>query len=121
MVAFVKFLGIFIVVVGVAFFVNPGLIKRYMSFWKDGKRLYLGAALAFLIGIVFLLGAWQCRWRGFITVFGILSLIKAACLFIFGQEKPASFMDWWAKRPITFLRVYALFAVTIGILLIYSV
>jgi hypothetical protein len=76
MVAFVKFLGIFIVGFGVAFFVNPNIIKQYMNFWKAGKRLYLGAVLAFLIGIVFLLAASQCRWTGFIVAFGILSVAK---------------------------------------------
>ena len=120
MVAFVKFLGIFIVGFGVAYFVNPSIIKQYMDFWKTRKRLYLGAALCLLIGIIFLLAAPQCRWRGFIVVFGILSLIKAVCLFVFGQEKLVSFMDWWAKRPIMFLRVYALFAIALGVLLVYS-
>ena len=121
MVALVKFLGIFIVAFGVAFFVNPNIIKQYMAFWKARKRLYLGGALALLIGIIFLLAASQCRWRGFIIVFGILSLVKAVCLFVFGQEKLVSFMDWWAKRPIAFLRGYAVFAIALGVLLIYSV
>ena len=120
MVALVKLLGIVIVVFGVAFFVNPNIIKQYMAFWKTGKRLYLGGALALLIGIVFLLAASQCRWTGLVTVFGILSLIKAVCLFVFGQEKLVAFMDWWAKRSITFFRVYALFAIALGVLLIYS-
>ena len=121
MIAFVKFLGIFIVGFGVAFFINPSIIKRYMAFWMSKKRLYLGAALALLIGIIFLLAAPQCRWRGFIVVFGILSLIKGICLFAFSQEKLIACMDWWAKRPIAFLRGYAVFAITLGVLLIYSV
>ena len=84
------------------------------------KRLYWGGVLALLIGIIFLLAAPQCQWRGFILVFGILSIIKAVCLFVFGQEKLISFMDWWAKRPNAFLRGYAVFAITLGVLLIYS-
>jgi len=121
MVALVKFLGIFIVGFGVAYFVNPNIIKPYMAFWKSRKRLYLGGALSLLIGIVFLLAASQCRWTGFIVVFGILALIKAVCLFVFDQKKTVSFMNWWVKRPIAFLRGHAVFAVIIGVLLIYSV
>jgi len=121
MVAFVKLLGIFIAGFGVAFFANPNMIKQYMDFWKTRKRLYSGAALALLIGIIFLFAASQCRWRGFIVAFGILSIIKAVCLFVFSQEKLVAFMNWWAKRPIIFLRVYALLAITLGVLLIYSV
>ncbi len=120
MVAFVKFLGIFIVGFGVAYFVKPGMIKPYMAFWKNKKRLYLGGALAFLIGIVLLLAASQCRWTGFIVAFGILSVAKGIWLFIISQEKAISILDWWTKRPIIWLRVHALCAVIIGVLLIYS-
>ncbi len=121
MVALVKLLGIFMVGFGVAYFIKPSIIKQYMAFWKSKKRLYLGGALALLIGIIFLFVASQCRWRGFIVAFGILAIAKGIWLFIINQEKAISILDWWVKRPITFLRVHALFAVTIGVLLIYSV
>ena len=120
MVTFVKFLGIFIVGFGVAFFINPGIIKQFMAFWMSRKRLYLGAALSLLIGIIFLLAASQCRWRGFMVAFGILSVAKGIWLFVISQEKAISILDWWVKRPIAFLRIHALFAVIIGVLLIYS-
>ncbi len=116
----VKLLGIFIVGFGVAYFIKPGIIKQYMAFWKSKKRLYLGAALALLIGIIFLLAASQCKWQGFIVVFGILSIIKGIWLFVISQNKAISILDWWAKRPVGFLRGHAVLAIIIGILLIYA-
>ena len=121
MVAFVKLFGIFLVGFGVAYLIKPNIIKQYMAFWKIGKRLYLGGALALLIGIIFLFAAAQCRWRGIIVAFGILSVAKGIWLLVISQEKAISILDWWAKRPITFLRVHAIFAVALGVLLIYSV
>ena len=120
MVTLVKLLGIVIAGFGVAYFVNPNIMKSYMDFWKTRKKLYLGGALAFLIGIVFLLAASQCRWRGFIVAFGILSLAKGIWLLVIRQEKAISILDWWAKRPIAFLRGHAVLAIIIGVLLIYS-
>lgn len=120
MVALVKFLGIFMVGFGVAYFITPGIIKKYMAFWQKQKRLYLGAALAVLMGMLLLVAAAQCRWRGFIIAFGILSLAKGIWLLIIKQEKAASIMDWWVKRSVKFLRAHAAFAVIIGILLIYA-
>ena len=120
MVALVMLLGIFMVGFGVAYFINPSMIKQYMAFWKSRKKLYLGGALALLIGIIFLLAAAQCRWRGFIIAFGILSVAKGIWLFVISQEKAISILDWWSKRPITFLRVHAIFAIALGVLLIYS-
>ncbi len=119
MVILVKFLGIFIVVFGVVYLLNPNIIKPYIAFWKKGKRLYLGGALSLLIGIIFLLAASQCRWRGFIVAFGILALVKGIWLLVISPEKVMSFMNWWIKRPITFLRGHALLALAIGVLLIY--
>ena len=120
MVALVKLLGIVIVVFGVAFFVNPNIIKQYMAFWKTGKRLYMGGALSLVIGIIFLFAASQCRWTGFIVAFGILSVAKGIWLLVTRPEKLISMLDWWVKRPIAFLRGYAVFAVIFGVLLIYS-
>ena len=121
MVAFVKLLGIFIVGFGVAILVKPNIIKQYMDFWKPIKRIYLGGALSLAIGIVFLLAAPQCRWTGFIIFFGIWALIKGIIVLLIGQKKVVSVLDWWAKRPIAFLRGYAIFAIILGALLIYSV
>ena len=120
MVGFVKFLGIFIVGFGVAYFINPGIMKPYMAFWKSKQKLYLGGGLALLIGIILLLAASQCRWGGFIVLFGILSLAKGIWLFVIKEEKAISILDWWTKRPIAFLRAHALFAIIIGVLVIYA-
>ena len=120
MVALIKFLGIFIAGFGIAYFVNPSMLKQYTAFWKNKKRLYLGAALALLIGIVFLLAASQCRWTGFIVAFGVLSVAKGIWLFVISQEKAISILDWWIKRPIIWFRIHAGCAVIIGVLLIYS-
>ena len=92
-----------------------------MGFWRPIKRIYLGGALSLVLGIVFLLAASQCRWREFIIAFGILLLARGIFVLVIGQKKVISVLDWWTKRPITFLRGYAVFAITLGVLLIYSV
>jgi len=119
MVILVKFLGIIIVVFGVIYLLNPKMMKPYMAFWKKGKRLYMGAALSLLIGIVLLLAASQCAVSWFVALFGILGLIKGIVLFVLRQEKAISMINWWAERPIAFLRAHALFALVVGALLIY--
>ncbi len=119
MVALVKFLGIFMVGFGIAYFIKPSIIKQYMAFWKNKKRLSIGGASALLIGIIFLLAAPQCRWEGFIIAFGILSVAKGVWLLVFSPEKTIAFINGWAQKPITWLRVHAVFAVIIGVVLIY--
>ena len=119
MVTLVKSLGIVIVVFGVIYLLNPNIMKAYMAFWKKGKRLYMGAALSLLIGIILLVAASQCVVSWFVALFGILGLIKGIVLFVLKPEKAISMLNWWAERPVAFLRVHALFALVVGMLLIY--
>ena len=121
MAALVKFLGIFILGFGVASLVNPNVVKQFMGLWKSVKRIYLGGTLSIILGIISLLAAAQCRWSGFIIAFGIFMLARGIFVLVVGQKKVLSVLDWWAKRPEAFLRGYALFAIALGVLLIYAV
>jgi len=121
MVMLVRFIGIVIVGMGVAFLLRPKLYKQYVAFWQLGKRLYLGAILALLIGIIFLLAvSSECRLVGVILALGILSLVKGAMLFTLGQEKIKTMLKWWQARSLLVLRLVALVAIAFGALLIYS-
>lgn len=120
MVILVKLFGIVIVVFGVIYLLNPNIMKQYVAFWKQAKRIFIGAVLSLLIGIIFLLAAPQCRLPWFVAAFGILGLIKGIVLFAIGQEKAIAMINWWAGRSVTFLRIHALIALALGALLIYS-
>jgi len=116
----VRVLGVLIVGMGVAFLLKPKLYKQYVSFWQPGKRLYLGAILAILFGVVFLLAVTQCRLRGVILALGILCLVKGVMLFTLGREKIESILKWYQERSLLVLRLIALIAIAFGALLIYS-
>jgi hypothetical protein len=120
MVIFVKLFGILMAALGVIFLISPGVVKSYIAFWPKGKRIYFGAALSLLIGIIFLLAASQCRWSLFVIIIGIWALIKGLLLFILGQKRIVSWLNWWTARPMIVLRIYALIALVLGALLIYS-
>ncbi len=116
----VRVVGVLIVGMGVAFLLKPKLYKQYVAFWQPGKRLYLGAILAILIGVVFLLAATQCRLVGFIIGLGILCLVKGVMLFTLGREKIESILKWYQARSLLVLRFIGLIAIAFGALLIYS-
>lgn len=120
MLILVRLFGLLILGLGIVFVVNPKAMKAYIAFWGPGKRIRMGGILALLIGVVFLLAAAQARLNIVITIFGILSLIKGILLFILGPEKAKSMMNWWAQKSDSFIRLYALFALVMGMLIIYS-
>ncbi|MFC1624530.1 hypothetical protein ACFL28_04385 [Candidatus Omnitrophota bacterium] len=121
MLLLVKLLGIVIVVMGVIFLLSPKMLKRYISFWKQGKRLRIGGIINILFAIVFLRVASQCRLRGVITTLGIWSLIKGLALSTRGLEKAKSMLLWWDKRPPLAIRLIALLCIGIGALILYSI
>lgn len=84
MVILVRLLGILVAGFGVIYLLNPNIIKPYMAFWIVGKRLYMGAILSLLIGIILLLAASQCAVTWFVALFGILGIIKGVVLFVLG-------------------------------------
>lgn len=120
MVILVRLLGLIIMVFGIIYLFKPNTMKTYIDFWKTGKKIRIGAFLSLIIGIIFLLAAGGCRVSWFVTLFGVLALIKGIVLFVISQEQAVSILEWWKKRPIAFLRTHALFALVIGALLIYS-
>ena len=121
MLILVRLFGVVIVGMGVAFLLKPKLYRQYVAFWEKGRRLYVGAILAILIGVVFLLAATQCRLVGAILALGILSLAKGIILFTLGQEKIKSMLKWWQARSLLALRLMGLIAIAFGALLLYSV
>ena len=119
MIMLVRVLGVVIVGMGVAFLLKPKLYKQYVAFWQPGKRLYLGAILSLLIGVILLLAATQCRLVGFILALGILCLAKGVMLML-RQEKMKSVLKWYQARSLLVLRLIALIAIAFGALLLYS-
>jgi len=118
MVMLVKLIGIVILVGGVAFILNPDIIKQYMTFWVKGKRLYLGAGLSIIIGVLLLFAASHCEVAWVITIFGIMAAIKGITLFLLGPGKITSMIKWWIERPLNLLRFFGIISLAIGVLLI---
>lgn len=120
MVVFIRLIGICVIALGIIFLLNPNMMKEYMAFWTKGKRIYIGASLSIMIGILLLLSASQCRFFWVIAIAGILALIKGIALFVLGPEKLKTKINWWTKRSAIVLRILAFIVLVIGVLLIYS-
>ena len=116
----VKLLGVVIVILTVSFIVKPELIKQYMAFWKDKKRLNMGGGISILLGILLLLAASQCTLPLVVTIGGIWAFIKGILIFVLGPQKMISWMDTLASKPVGVLRLLISISLAVGILLIYS-
>lgn len=121
MFALIRLLGVAVVALGITFLLSPKILKKYIAFWMQGKWLYIGSIISILFGIIFLSVASQCRLRVVMVILGIWSLIKGVILSIAGLEKARSMFLWWDKRSPIAIRLVAIIAIGIGILILYSI
>lgn len=121
MLILVKIISIIIVIKGIIFLLSPKLMRKCMAFWGQGKRLYVGAALSILFGVIFLLAASQCKLVWVIIALGIWSLVKGIIIFIRGLEKTKAILKWWGERSARTVQFIALIVIAIGASLLYSI
>jgi len=116
----VKIIGIVIVALGIAYLLKPGIMTYLMEFFKEGKRMYFAGLIRLVLAIIFLLAARECDITPVIVFFGILFLISGLLIFVIGLEKVKSIINWYQEQSILVLRLLALVALAIGVVIIYS-
>jgi len=116
----VKIIGIVIIIAAIVYLLKPGVAKRLLEFFKQGKRMYFAGLIRLALAVVFLLSATQCSKPKVIAAFGILFLISGLLVFTLGLEKLKSIIDWWQEQSVLLLRVIAVITLAIGAVIIYS-
>lgn len=117
----VKLIGVLVVVLSIVFLLNPKALRQYFAICQKGKKLYVGAVIRVLVGLLLLLGASQCRLPGIIIAFGILAIVKAGLIFVLGLDKIKSMLKSWQEKPDLILRLMSFLTIFIGALILYSI
>ena len=116
----VKIVGIVVVFIGIVYLLKPGVLKSFIGFFKKGKRIYFVGLIRFVLAVIFLLAANQCKMPWVIIVFGILFMISGLLIFILRAERLKSILDWWQRQSSLLLRFMGLIALAVGAAIIYS-
>jgi len=119
----VKIIGIVFVFIGIVYLLKPGVLKSLMEFFKKGKRIYFVGLIRFVLAVIFLLAANQCKTKTawVIIVFGILFMLSGLLVFTLGAKRVKSILDWWQRQSSLLLRLMGLIALAVGAVIIYSV
>lgn len=116
----IKSLGILFVLMGVAYLLRPEIIKGLMRFFKKGNRIYFAGLLRFVLAVVFLFAATECRIPAVIGALGIIFLLSGALIFLLGPERIRAILDWYDRQPITIFNFISLVVVIVGAVIIFS-
>jgi len=99
----VKIAGIVFVFIGILYLLKPGVLKSFVEFFKKGRRIYFVGLIRFVLAVIFLLAANQCKRVWVIIVFGILFMISGLLVFMLGTKRLKSILDWWQKQSLLLL------------------
>jgi len=116
----IKIIGIIIMVMGIAYFAEPGIMKRVIFFFKQGERIYIAGVMRLVLGIVFLLAARACDITWIIILFSIIFIAGSAIIFMLGPKKFQSLLSWWERQPSWILRIAGVVTAVFGGIIIYA-
>lgn len=121
MVLVVKLVGILMVAMGAVYLAKPAVMKKYIAFWSEDQKIYLGSVISIIIGIAFILAASACSVTWFIVVVGIISILKGGLGFYLGPKKAKVMLETFSKKSNKNLRVFAIIAIVMGVAIISAV
>jgi len=117
---FITALGIFYIIAGAVFFMRPEYVRAIIEFFKIGKRIYISGGARLFIGVLLVFAAQSALVPWIPRIIGILALLGGAVIFALGVSRMGAWLNWWKGLADNKLRIIAVIAGIIGILLIYS-
>lgn len=116
----ITIVGALIIAMGLVFMINTAWIRPLMDFFSKGKRIYIAAGVRLALGVLFIYAASYCQHKRIILVLGLLFLATGIFNISANLEKQKKFIEWWKPKPDYVFSLLGLFAIIIGLLIIYG-
>ena len=117
---FIKIIGIFFLLLSIVFIAKPGIIKLLIAFYSKGSRIYIAGIIRFILAVVFIAAARECRHSWIILLMGLLFLAGAVIIFAINNKSIKTILAWYQSRPMNFLRILAIVPLLIALLILYA-
>lgn len=111
--------GVLMVVLGIIGIVAPSWWLAIALAFDTPLGLYVAAVLRLGMGAALLLAASHSRMPRTLPALGIVILVAGIITPFFGVERARRVIEWWAGTG--FLRAWGVFAVALGVFLIWVV
>lgn len=116
----VMLVGALVVAEAAVILIRPIFYRKFIKFFTYGRMLYIPAAIAIAVGIVFLIYARECKQPWLIIVFGLIAAIKGVWIFLSKPQALKDMLNWLSGRSDTMLRLLGILALAIGVLILYG-
>jgi hypothetical protein len=113
-------LCLFIVVVSAVGVVSPARLFSILRLIQTPAGLYFASAFRVVLGVLLYLLAPSSKAPDFIRIFGVLAVLAGLATPFVGLERIGTMMKWWTAKPGGVLRLWAAFALALGLSLIWA-
>jgi len=115
-----KFVAILLVIDAIVILIRPDFVKIFIGFFAEGAKIYFGAIIKAVLGIIFLFGANEKSTLPWLIItFGILAL--AGAVFIIAvPQKARAMAKWFTYRSFFTIRFFAAIYLVIAAILVYA-
>ena len=120
MALFVLAISLIVFGFGVAGILTPMRLTPFVLWFDNLRGLYIAAAFRILFGLALLDIAPTSQWPGFFNILGLITIAAGVILLALGLERFHKMVAWWCRQNAGILRVWFLFALIVGIFLIYA-
>ncbi len=112
--------GALIVAKAAIILIWPAVYRKLLGFFSYGRMLYIPAAIAIVVGVLFLIYARDCRQPWIIIVFGLIVAVKGLAIFVSKPKTFKNLLNWLSERSDTMLRLLGILVLAIGVLIMYG-
>jgi len=116
----ISIIGILVVLEGIVFLLKPAWAKKTISFFSQGRFVYLAGVIRILLGVLFLIYARGCVWTWFVIIFGLLMCAAGVCVFLINIDKLKAYLNWWLQRSDITIRIISVVAIILGSIIFYA-
>jgi hypothetical protein len=116
----VSLAGVAVAGIGLFGVFAPDTLRRLLAGWRPVTSLPVTVVIRILFGCLFLIAASHCRLPKVVRFIGFLEFAGAAVLLGSGSGRLGRFVEWWLRRPSSFVRYWCLGAFGLGILIVYG-
>jgi hypothetical protein len=116
----VLFIGIFILVVGIAILISPAALRQLLHKFLEKRWLPYATALRIIVGVIFVFAAPQTKMPQIIWGLGILFILAGIIIPLLGAKRIEGVANWWLGMPDVVLRLWAVLAGILGILIAWA-
>ncbi len=121
MTAIVVIIGGLIMLISLGAVVAPARVfQKARSLLANRKGWIAAIVLRLILGGLIIAAAPYAEYTLALQIFGALIVLAGLALIPMGYTRMKEMVDWWAARKSSWIRVFALFGVGLGALLIYA-